>query len=101
VFRDPDAGAGGQERCGGGDVEGRDRAAAGAAGVDQVFRIVDREWHHRGPQRLRHAGDLRRRLPFHAETDEQRGDLRGRSVAGHHRAKRGGDLGGGERFAGG
>ena len=79
VLRDPHAGARREQRGRRRDVERVDRAAAGAAGVDEIVRTVGRQVNHRAAERVRRAGDFVRRLALHAQADEQRRDLRRRS----------------------
>ena len=43
---------------------------------------------HRAAQRIGRAGHFVRRLPLHAQPDEQRGDLRRRRLAAHDDAER-------------
>ena len=75
------AGAGGDQRRGGRDVEGR-APAAGARGVDEVVALAR---HRRGERahRARQAGELVDRLPLRAQPDQERGDLRLGGLAGH------------------
>ena len=86
--------AGGDQRGGGGDVEGR-APAAGAGGVDQVVALGG---HRRGepPHRRGEADELVDRLALGAQRDQHRGDLGLRRVAGHDLGEHAGGLLGGE-----
>ena len=77
----------GDERGGSRDVERVRCVAARAAGIDQA---ILRDFHPRGAraQRLCGAGDLVRRLPFHAQRNQERRHLRRRGAAIEHRVQR-------------
>ena len=54
--------AGDEQRRGRGDIEGVDRSAAGAAGVDQLVRTLGRQHDHRLLEGAHDCGELRRRF---------------------------------------
>ncbi len=77
---------GGDKGGGGGDVEGVQRVAAGAAGVDQMATVSH---HHLGRELAHHlggGGDLGDCLAFAAQRDDRCGDLRRLEFAAHQRA---------------
>ena len=81
VLGDPCAAGGGDDRCERRDVEGAERVAAGAAGVEQVLP-VDLQRGGLGAKRAGEPGDLLRRLALDPERDHEAGDLgRGRVAA--------------------
>src|SRR5690606_22704565 len=84
VFGDMYAGSGRDEgRCGR-DVEGSDTITAGTAGIDQR-PDVDIDMRSEFAHDRRRGGYLVYGLPFHAQTDEETGDLGRTRLARHDR----------------
>jgi len=71
------------------NVECPDCPPTGAAGVHQIIRTSGRQSHHGAPHGVGRSRHLVRGLSLHAETDEQRRDLRRRRFALHDRSERG------------
>ena len=92
VLRDAHARAGHEQRRGRRDVEGVDRPAAGAAGVDELGAALRRQRDHRAAERAHDRRELGRRLALDAKADEQRRDLRRRRVAAEHDVERRGQF---------
>ena len=83
MLRDADAGAGREQRRRRRDVERRDGAAPGSAGVDQRVGIWIVEDHHGVSHRLGDGGNFVGGLALHAKADEERRDLHGGRLASH------------------
>ncbi len=87
VFGDAGAGAGRDERRGGGDVEGPGPVPARTDEINDLHSDVDSDGSLE--HRLHHAGDLIARLPFGAQGDDEGCHLGRGRVTGHDLRHRG------------
>jgi len=79
VFRHPDSGSGDHKSRDSRNIEGPASITARAAGVDQRTGRIHRPRDQ--PHGSRKARQLADRFPFHAQSYQERRDLRGRSFA--------------------
>ena len=88
MLRDANSGTSRDDRRARRNVEGGDDSAPGAAGVDEIIRIIRGERDHRIPERSHDTGHNLRTLSCGTQSGEKRRDLHARRLASHHDVER-------------
>jgi hypothetical protein len=87
MFCNSNAGASREKCSGGGDVERRHGATAGAAGVDELIGLRSVEFQHHFTQRPHDARNNFRRLAAHSQSGEHCSDLHRGGLSTHYHAE--------------